>query len=97
MAQMQDMMQNMGGSMPTIFMSILTIGWINITFGGVLLAKVPFMLTQQFKTITQSGIDMENLNVQYISGISFYFMIMFGLGQIYSLFLKDDEEISQAL
>ena len=56
MAQMQDMMAGMGGTMPTIIISIVTIGWINYTFGGILLAKVPFMLTQQFKTITQSGI-----------------------------------------
>ena len=40
---------------------------------------------------------MENLNVQYISGISFYFFIMFGLGQLYSLFVKDDEEIQESL
>ena len=56
MAQMQDMMQSMGSTMPTIIITIVTIGWINYTFGGVLLAKVPFMLTQQFKSITQSGI-----------------------------------------
>ena len=58
MAQMQDMMQSMGGTMPTIVITIATIGWINYTFGGILLAKVPFMLTQQFKSITQSGIEM---------------------------------------
>lgn len=56
MAQMQTMMEGMGGTMPTIFISIITIGWINYSFGGILLAKVPFTLTQQFKTITQSGI-----------------------------------------
>ena len=87
----------MTGTMPTIFISIITIGWINYTFGGILLAKVPFMLTTQFKAITQNGVDMENLNVQYISGISFYFLILFGLGQIYSLFLKDNDEITESL
>lgn len=91
MAQMQGMMEGMGGTLPTIIISIVTIGWINYSFGGILLAKVPFNLSQQFKTITQSGVEMENLNVQYISGISFYFFIMFGLGQIYSLFLSDHE------
>lgn len=40
---------------------------------------------------------MENLSVQYISGISFYFFIMFGLGQLYSLFLKDEDEALEAL
>lgn len=87
----------MGGTLPTILFSVVTIGWINYSFGGILLAKVPFNLSQTFKTITQSGIEMENLNVQYISGISFYFFIMFGLGQLYSLFLRDDDEVMEAL
>ncbi len=94
MAQMQGMMEGMGGAggmLPTILFSVVTMGWINYAFGGILLAKVPFNLSQQFKSITQSGIEMENLNVQYISGISFYFFIMFGLGQLYSLFLSDTE------
>ena len=97
MAQMQGMMEGMGGTFPTIIISIATIGWINYAFGGILLAKVPFNLSQQFKTITQSGIDMENLNVQYISGISFYFLIMFGLGQLYSLFLKEQDDVLQQI
>lgn len=97
MAQMQGMMEGMGGTLPTILFSVVTIGWINYSFGGILLAKVPFNLSQTFKTITQSGIEMENLNVQYISGISFYFFIMFGLGQLYSLFLRDDDEVMEAL
>ena len=58
MAQMQNMMEGMTSTMPTIFVSIITVGWINYTFGGILLAKVPFMLTQQFKAITQNGVDM---------------------------------------
>lgn len=40
---------------------------------------------------------MENLSVDYISGISFYFLIMFGLGQIYQLFLKEQEDTLQSL
>ena len=58
MAQMQGMMDSMGGTLPTLIFSIVTIGWINYSFGGILLAKVPFNLAQQFKTITQSGIEM---------------------------------------
>lgn len=97
MAQMQGMMEGMSGTLPTILVSIITIGWINYSFGGILLAKVPFSLSKQFKTITQSGIEMENLSVEYISGISFYFLIMFGLGQIYQLFLKEEDDALQNL
>lgn len=93
MAQMQGMMEGMSGSFPTIIISIGTLSWINYAFGGILLAKVPFNLSQQFKAITQSGVEMESLNVQYISGISFYFLIMFGLGQLFSLFLQENDEV----
>jgi hypothetical protein len=96
MAQMQGMMESLSGTLPFIIASIATIGWINYSFGSTLLAKVPFNLSQQFKTITQSGIEMENLNVQYISGISFYILIMMGLGQLNSLFLNDEDELAEA-
>lgn len=35
---------------------------------------------------------MENLDVSYVSGVSFYFLIVFGLNQINSLLLDDDED-----
>jgi hypothetical protein len=57
-AQMQGMMEGMGGTFPFIVASIATIGWINYSFGATLLAKVPFNLSQQYKAITQSGIEM---------------------------------------
>lgn len=56
MAQMQGMMDGMSGNLSTIFISIITIGWISYTFGGILIAKVPFNLSQPFKSITQSGV-----------------------------------------
>jgi hypothetical protein len=96
MAQMQGMMEGMKGSLPFIIASVATISWINYTFGSTLLAKVPFNLSQEFKTMTQSGIEMENLSVQYISGISFYCLIMFGLGQLNMLLMNSEEEMADA-
>lgn len=56
MAAMQGMMEGMGGTLPTLITSIGTMAWINYNFGGILLAKVPFTLSQPFKTLTQGGI-----------------------------------------
>lgn len=35
---------------------------------------------------------MENLDVSFVSGVSFYFLIVFGLNQVNSLFLGDGED-----
>jgi len=71
--------------------TIPAMAWINSFFAGFVLAKVPFSLTQQFRSMTQSGIDMSNLDVSYVSSVSFYFLIVFGLNQINSLMIDEDD------
>jgi hypothetical protein len=91
MANMQSsMMDGMKGNFMMMGTTIPAMMWINSFFAGFLPAKVPFSLTQKFRSMTQSGINLENLDVSYVSGASFYFLIMFGLGQINNLFLKED-------
>ena len=93
MMQMQStMMDGLKGNFVMILTTMPAMAWIGYFFAGFLLAKVPFALTQKCKTMTQSGIDMESLDVRYVSGVSFYFLIMFGLGQINHLFLRDDSD-----
>ena len=53
-------------------------------------------MTQQFRSLTQSGIDMSTLDVSYVSSVSFYFLIVFGLNQLQSL-LFDDEGDDEGL
>lgn len=88
MGMQNTMMEGMKGNFMMMATTIPAIIWINSFFSGFLPAKVPFSLTQKFKSMTQSGINLENLDVSYVSGASFYFLIMFGLGQVNSLFLK---------
>jgi len=82
------MMDGMKGNFMMMGTSIPPMMWINSFFSGFLPAKVPFSLTQKFRSMTQSGVNLENLDVSYVSGASFYFLIMFGLGKINTLFLK---------
>jgi hypothetical protein len=91
MAMQSGMMDNMKGMMVMMATTIPAMAWINSFFAGFVLAKVPFSLTQQFRSMTQSGIDMANLDVSYVSSVSFYFLIVFGLNQLQPLFLDDSD------
>lgn len=91
MAMQSGMMDNMKGMVVMMATTIPAMAWINSFFAGFVLAKVPFSLTQQFRSMTQSGIDMANLDVSYVSSVSFYFLIVFGLNQLQPLFLDDND------
>lgn len=99
MAMQSGMMDNMKGMMVMMLTTMPAMAWINSFFAGFVLAKVPFSLTQQFRAMTQSGIDMANLDVSYVSSVSFYFLIVFGLNQLQPLFIDDtdSDEGTQAL
>jgi ER membrane protein complex subunit 3 len=93
MQSMQNgMMDNMKGMLVMMGTTIPAMAWINSFFAGFVLAKVPFSMTQQFRSLTQSGIDMANLDVSYVSSVSFYFLIVFGLNQLQSLLFDDEED-----
>ncbi|CAI5760140.1 unnamed protein product [Candida verbasci] len=69
----------------------LIMGWVNYFFAGFVIMKLPFALTDGFKAMLQNGIDTPNLNVRYVSSISWYFVNLFGLKPIYSLIMGNDE------
>lgn len=91
MAMQSGMMDNMKGMVVMMATTMPAMAWINSFFAGFVLAKVPFSLTQQFRSMTQSGIDMSNLDVSYVSSVSFYFLIVFGLNQLQPLIIDDDD------
>ena len=88
-AAQSGMMDNMKGMLVMMATTIPAMAWINSFFAGFVLAKVPFSMTQQFRSLTQSGIDMASLDVSYVSSVSFYFLIVFGLNQLQSLLFDD--------
>ena len=91
MAMQSGMMDNMKGMLVMMLTTMPAMAWINSFFAGFVLAKVPFSLTQQFRSMTQSGIDMSNLDVSYVSSVSFYFLIVFGLNQLQPLLIEEDD------
>lgn len=64
--------------------------WIDRMFAGFVSAKLPFGLTQGFKAMFQSGIDLQDLSVTYVSSISWYILISSGLQGIIAVLLGND-------
>ena len=58
---------------------MLTAAWVNFFFTGFVVGKVPFPLTQRFRGMLQRGIELQSLDVTYISSLSWYFLNFFGL------------------
>lgn len=76
----------------------LIMGWVNYFFAGFVIMKLPFPLTEGFKSMLQSGVATPDLNPRYVSSISWYFVNLFGLRPVYSLLMGNDaaeELISQ--
>jgi len=62
-------------------------GWINFFFQGFVLIKLPFPLTLGFKSMLQRGIETPDMDVRWVSSLSWYFLNFFGLNGLYRLIL----------
>lgn len=40
----------------------------------------------------QKGVDIQNLDVRYISSLSLYFLILFGVSKLHALLFSGDDE-----
>lgn len=75
--------------------AMLQFGWISHFFSGFIIGKVPFPLTQKFRGFLQQGVHIENLDVRYVSSISLYFLLLFGLSGLQSLILGADKDSAE--
>lgn len=55
-----------------------------------LAVRLPFPLTLRFKLMLQRGIDTPDMDVSWVSSISWYFLCLFGLNAVFRLILGDD-------
>jgi hypothetical protein len=81
-----DMMKN---NMLMFIPQSLLMAWISYFFSGFIICKLPFPLTLRFKSMLQSGIETADMDVRWISSMSWYFLNLFGLSSIYTLILGD--------
>ena len=52
---------------------------------------MPFPLTQRFRGMLQRGIELQSLDVTYISSLSWYFLNFFGLRGVFALALGQND------
>ncbi|KAJ2634533.1 hypothetical protein IW137_004385, partial [Coemansia sp. RSA 1287] len=84
---MEVMMDGMKKQMMGIVPQTLIMGWIQFFFSGFILIKLPFPLGLRFKQMLQSGIMTPNMDVKWVSSLSWYFINLFGLRGVFSLIL----------
>ena len=83
------------GQITFMLPNFLLMGFVNNFFNGFVCLKVPFsMPSNSFKAMLQRGVDLKELNVSYVSSLSWYLILSFGLNGLYRLIL--DEEIDLA-
>lgn len=93
-----DAMMNMvKGNLMNYIPQTLIMGWVNYFFAGFVVMKLPFPLTDGFKSMLQSGVATPSLNVRYVSSISWYFVNLLGLKPVYSLLMEDSKIVDQMM
>ncbi|KAL7410332.1 integral membrane protein DUF106-domain-containing protein [Mrakia frigida] len=87
-SQMEGMMEGMKKQMVMMVPNFLIMGWINFFFSGFILIKLPFPLTLGFKSMLQRDIATPDMDVRWVSALSWYFLNLFGLNSLFRLLLS---------
>lgn len=65
--------------------------WVNYFFAGFVLMKLPFPLTIRFKQMLQSSVQTNDLDVRWVSSMSWYIISMGGLTPVYNVLFGGDD------
>ncbi|KAK0190973.1 transmembrane protein [Armillaria mellea] len=95
-AAMDGMMAGMKTQMVMMVPQMVIMGWINFFFQGFVLIKLPFPLTLGFKSMLQRGIETPDMDVRWVSSLSWYFLNFFGLNGLYRILLGSDNAAQDA-
>jgi hypothetical protein len=76
---MFDMLKKSGVS--GLYYVIIFVG-VGFFFSGFILLKLPFGLTQKFRSMLQQGLNLPDVDVSYVSAISWCLLLIFGLNSI---------------
>ncbi|KAI0303875.1 transmembrane protein [Russula brevipes] len=88
-AAMDGMMAGMRTQMVMMVPQMIVMGWINFFFEGFVLTPVSADLG--FKSMLQRGIQTTDMDVRWVSSLSWYFLNFFGLNGLYRILLGGDE------
>jgi hypothetical protein len=90
MAALMNPMGMMKGNMVFMVQNMVMMQGIQHFFSGFILLKVPFPLTTGFKSMFQNGMtQLPDLESSYVSSISWYFLVMYGLRSFFRLAIGD--------
>jgi hypothetical protein len=86
-----------------LYYALIFVG-VGYFFSGFILLKLPFGLTQKFRSMLQQGLNLPDLDLSYVSAISWCFILVFGLSSILQHFdgadnfsmLKEQEQMMKA-
>jgi len=86
------MMGPMKGQFAFMAQNMVLMQGIGYFFSGYVLVKVPIPLTNGFKGMFQRGLDlgMVTLETSYVSSVSWYFLVMFGLRAFFKLVIESE-------
>ena len=84
------MMGMMKGQMFTPIIFSVQFYIIQFFFSGIVVGKLNFPLTQTFRNMLQKEINVERLDVKYVSGLSLYFLSFMAIMKLLSLFKSPD-------
>ncbi|KAF8338969.1 integral membrane protein DUF106-domain-containing protein [Cantharellus anzutake] len=87
---MDGMVEGLKKQMVMMVPQMLIMGWINFFFQGFVLIKLPFPLTLGFKSMMQRGIETPDMDVRWVSSLSWYFLNFFGLNGLFRLLLGSE-------
>ncbi|OLY83460.1 ER membrane protein complex subunit 3 [Smittium mucronatum] len=87
---MEGMMDGMKQQLMSVIPQTIIMGWIQFFFSGFILTRLPFPLGIKFKSMLQAGISTVDMDVTWVSSLSWYFLNLFGLNGIFGLFLGEN-------
>ena len=90
-----DMMGGMMGNMAFMVQNMVMMQGVGHFFSGFVLVKVPFPLTKGFKMMFQRGLNLNNLENSYVSSVSWYFLVMYGLRGFFRLVIGDPSDVQK--
>jgi len=86
------MMDMMKGQVFTMLPHMFMMTFVSYVFSGFVLVQIPFPLTDAFRPMLQRGVDISSLDVSYVSSLSWYFLVSFGMNSLYELILGPGNE-----
>ena len=91
------MVDMMKGNITFMLPNFAMMGFVSYFFSGFVCLKVPFPLpSSRFRLMLQRGVDLSTLDVSYVSSLSWYFLVTFGLSGVYKLILGDNVDLDDA-